>query len=289
MTASGAGRAIACPADGETIRFDASLSLKELYAELGERELLVEPLSATRPIAAFLAEGGLGYGGAREGTFAATVCRVKTGGFEYGSDHQALYNVGYPLHRMAEGGPMGRAEACLGDRRALELTVYVQPRRRRAAFFCPCDADSAIAPGDASDVFYVNAAAARLFGLERAGLVSIFTADSFPERPPADGGRVDGLWEKRFIEDALPPGQAALKALTQPSRLAPCARLMDEIGGAFFGLFVRLGILALAAAPENQLGPAAAEILSAPLTWRLPSPRSWRGWKPGESRSAPKA
>ena len=57
--------------------------------------------------------------------------RVKTSRFEYGSEKMTLYNVGYPLHRLVEGGAAATAGTELGEAR--ELTLRVVPRRKRRA------------------------------------------------------------------------------------------------------------------------------------------------------------
>lgn len=250
----------------QTVRFEARLSLSELYAQLDGRELLVEPLSARKPISGFLAEGGLGFGSAAEGSFAASICRVRTEQFEYGSDHQALYNVGYPLQRLVEGAPHALLKNSLRGGSILDLTVYVRPRQERVAVFRRVSAAEIQPPTEADDVFFVNDAAARLLGLEGSGLVALYPKDLAPDEPAAPG-----VWEKRFIEDSLPPSHAALKALIQPSRLAECAQRAEPLGGVFFALFTHLGVLLLATGEAQALQQVAKEILSAPLTWKLPA------------------
>ncbi|MCX7017215.1 MAG: hypothetical protein NTW86_32405 [Candidatus Sumerlaeota bacterium] len=268
----------------QTIRFDAGLSLSELYAQLDGRELLVEPLSARQPIREFVAEGGLGFGAASNGSFAASICRVKTGQFEYGSEHQTLYNVGYPLHRLVEGArqsktrdllnlpsPPGRGQgegAWRADEWIENLTVYVRPRQERVAVFRPTEVDRIEAPAEATDVFYVNAAGARLFDLDGPGLVAVFPKDLAPDEAPAPA-----VWDKRFIEDALPKDHGVLKALVQPSLLAKSADLLAPLAGVLFVLFVRLGLLLLATGEAEALKRAESEILSAPLAWRLSGAR----------------
>jgi hypothetical protein len=253
----------------DTVRFDAGLTLSRLYDQLGGRELLVEPLSANQPIGRFMAQGGLGWGSAREGSFAASVCRLKTDQFEYGSDVQTLYNVGYPLQRLAEGPEPALlgGEPMLGEIR--DLTVYVRPRAQRVAVFSEVKPTEIDPPAGALDVFYVNQAAASSFaldGVERAGLVSIYPKDLAPKTPA-----LEGLWEKRFVEDALSPGQTQLKVLTQPSALGKCLECAESAGAVLFVLFTHLGPLVLMAGAKEPLQEVRAEILSLPLTWELPA------------------
>lgn len=92
----------------DTVRVPAELSVSQLYSRLRDAQLLVEPLSADQPLAEFIKEGGIGWNSLKEGSFASTICKVKTSRFEYGSDEMTLYNVGYPLHRLVEGRKQSR-------------------------------------------------------------------------------------------------------------------------------------------------------------------------------------
>ncbi|GEM_PF-2155060 len=242
-------------------RFDAQLSMNELAAQLRERELLVQPLSARTPIAAWLAEGGLGYGALNEGSFAASICRVKTDLVDYGSDYQALYNVGYPLHRMAEGQGSALTEP-LGT--AKEITAYLCKAAEPVAVFAPAETFPMDAPADASDFLVVNNAAAPLMGLETAGTVALYSREIAPE-----AGQVKRFWEKRFIEDAVPAGSYMAKYLTQRSGAKAIFEMAKESNAVFFALFCYTGVLVLLAGSEAEVKPLEESLAAQPLTWKL--------------------
>jgi hypothetical protein len=248
-----------------TARIDGAATIESLRAALGEHELLVEPLSARQPLAAFIAEGGLGWGSLREGTFGASICRVKTSRFEYGSDHQALYNVGYPLHRLVEGGGAD-ADDDLGE--IQDLTVYVRPVRRRVAVFEEAAAGPIIeAPGEALDAFYVNEAAAGWFGLAKNGWITVHEEDA----ATGHGGAtiVEGLWDRRFFMDRLPAAAAVAKVLTQPSASGAALEAAAGSGVGVVGLIVQLGMLVVVAGETGAVKRVSESLTQTPLSWAL--------------------
>jgi len=241
---------------------DAAASLSELLPQLGDRELLVEPLSATQPLAEFLAEGGLGYGAATEGSFAASICRIKTESIDYGSDYQALYNVGYPLQRMAEGNGSQLTEN-LGTAR--ELTLYVRPTIERVAVAQAAAEFPADAPADVLDFVVLNDAAARLLGLEGACSVGVYPANL----SPATGQSVGNFWDKRFIIDRLPEAEHTVKLLTQRSSAKAAFELARAADCAFVALFVYTGVLVVLSGKVEVVEPIEKLLLNQPLTWPL--------------------
>ncbi len=246
----------------ETLRVDANATLESLAAELGGKELLVEPLSAKQTLAEFLAEGGIGYGSANEGTFAASICRIKTDSIDYGSDHQALYNVGYPLQRMAEGNGSALTES-LGAAR--ELTVYVRPQSQRVAVFQAGEDFPTEAPADATDFIVLNEAAARALGIGSAGTVAVYPQ----ELAPAGSQEVKNFWNKRFIEDLLVSSDCKAKILTQRSAAKAAWEQARQSDCVFFALFVYTGVLVLLSGKPNVIEPLEAFLLEQSLTWKL--------------------
>ena len=246
------------------VRVSGDVSLEELYAAVPDGELYVEPLSATQPLAAFLAEGGLGFGSLRFGTFAGQLCRVSSSyrglWFDYGLGGAPLYNVGYPLHRIMEGG---RRE---GFGAASEMILRMRRGRTVRMEHSPSETCDLPPAGGAENVFFVNAAAARTMGLAGAGAGVVRVRAS-------EEAALAGEWSKRFILDELPGGHARLVVLTQPSGAQTIygAHNSAHADGIFLALAVHLGVLVVASAPApdagvEELWKKSSEL---PLTWRL--------------------
>lgn len=245
----------------DVVKLSADSTYAEVIGVLGERELLVEPLGTKQTLADFLAEGGIGYGAANEGSFAASICRIKTDMIDYGSDYQALYNVGYPLQRMAEGAGSSLSEP-LGTAR--ELTLYVRPKIGRVAVVEATETLPLEAPADALDYFVMNTACARTMGIDGASAVAVYPKDVAPEGAVG----MKGLWEKRFIEDAIAPGATTVKILTQRSAAKAAFEAAAQSSCAFFALYVYTGVLVVLSGKAEEVEPIEKMLLEQPMTWK---------------------
>jgi hypothetical protein len=244
------------------------VTLAELYGALSDRELFVEPLSATQPLASFLAQGGIGYGSQGHGTFAGQLCELKAsyGGlpFTYGLGTAPLYNTGYPLQRIAEGASTGSTydhlEKRFGD--AEEMVARARPvAGRKVAHAAGSVAD--LPRAFSADVigFFVNGAAAKAMGLPGTGVATATRAE----------GAGDEAWSKRFVLDTVPSGHEKLLVLTQPSGAKALEELHSQksADGVFLALNVHIGVLVAASAAPAALEELAAKAKELPLTWRM--------------------
>ncbi len=257
---------------GGKVRASGDVTLDDLRGSLPERELLVEPLSASKPLADFLAEGGLGFGSLRNGTLGGQLLEVKSTypaadpaaegdiRFAYGKGAMPLYNVGYPLQRIMEGPRPDFVKGRFGP--AEEMTL---PTRERTGVSVEHSASSECSlpdAGGADEVLFVNAAAAKAMGLPGAGTVKV-------RRGATSSGAE--AWEKRFVLDRLPEGQRSASFLTQPSG----AKALHELhrakssDGLFVALAVHLGVLVVASATDEGVSALAAKADELPLTWPL--------------------
>lgn len=254
--------------DEGRVRVAGDVTLSELYEAAPSRELYVEPLSAAQPLSEFLAEGGLGFGSLKNGTFAGQLLRVRNAysdeageaKFSYGLGAAPLYNVGYPLQRIMEGPMSDLIKGEFGE--ASEMVLRTRERTGVALEHSPSEAPELPRADGAENVFFANAAAARAFGLPGAGVV----------KARADGsGSGDGAWAKRFVLDGLPSAHAKLLVLTQPSgaRKLHEAHRAKYAEGIFLALAVHTGVLVVASAPTAAVGALAETANGLPLTWRL--------------------
>ncbi|MHC5057107.1 MAG: hypothetical protein ACYTKD_20715 [Planctomycetota bacterium] len=258
--------------DGGKVRVSGDVTLDDLRESLPERELLVEPLSASQPLADFLTEGGVGFGSLRNGTFAGQILQVKSTypgsdpaaeseiRFAYGHGTMPLYNVGYPLQRIMEGPRPDFIKNRFGPAEEMAL-----PTRERAGVAVEHSASGEFAlpdAGAADEVMFVNAAAAMVMGLSGAGVVKV--------RRGAGSSGADA-WSKRFVLSNVPDGQGKLVVLTQPSgaRALHEAYRASAAGGVFIALSVHLGVLVAATAPASAVEGLAGKARDLPLTWRL--------------------
>jgi len=248
----------------DTVRLDATRPVAELLAGLPAGWTLpVEPLSARTTLAAFLRAGGMGWGSARAGGLGASVCRIVTDRFACGTDRMTLYNVGYPLHRFLEWGPGPQGVALLAGVElgaVRELIVRLVPTEPLRAAISPEPLEKLRLPHGAREAFYVNAAGARLFGLEQPGSVIFSPArlDPLALVAPASGWRevpAAPLWEQRFLADRLPEGVRLAQFLARKSHLARLAELAPA-GRVCFALATHLGFLVALSGDAGELARA---------------------------------
>ena len=140
----------------------------------------------------------MGWNSLTEGSFASTICKVKTDKFEYGSDDMTYYNVGYPLHRLVEGTGTSLIGEDVGE--ILEVTAYVRTRPNYRVVLTDQTIEAISVPPDARNAFYANNAAAKLIGVDAEGVFMVFP----DELVPASAETLDGLWENRFFGNHIP-------------------------------------------------------------------------------------
>lgn len=261
---------------GGKVRVSGDVTLDDLRGALPERELLVEPLSASQPLAEFLAEGGLGFGSLANGTFAGQLLRVTSTypgsdpaaeseiRFSYGHGTMPLYNVGYPLQRIMEGPRPDFLKNRFGPAEEMVLPmrecVGVAVEHAASGEFALPDA------AGADEVMFVNAAAATAMGFPGAGVVKV--------RRGAESSGAD-VWSERFVLSQVPHGREKLLILTQPSGAKALHEAFDEAqrasgaDGIFIALAVHLGVLVAATAPASVVEDLAGKSKDMPLTWRL--------------------
>ncbi|MDI6704247.1 MAG: hypothetical protein QME40_06225 [bacterium] len=242
----------------EIIKISGDTTLKEIYAEIKDYELLVEPLSNKKKISQFLFEGGLGYNSLKEGTFSSHVFWIKAksrdGTFQYGKDLMPLYNVGYPLHRIVEGSPH---KIYPQKFEILDLVIPIQKREKKEVQFFESEIPEKFIPKDATNVFFINDFGARLIGLPKKGFVSIF-----PEGMGKKGSQtLPEFLENRFIEDKIPSEHSLLKAFSMPSKVKGIYEAFREkLDGLFFALFTNIGVLIIMSGDESKLNQVWSEI-----------------------------
>jgi hypothetical protein len=247
----------------DRVRVSGDVTLAELYDAVPDRELYVEPLSASQALGAFLAEGGLGFGSLGHGTFGGQLCRVKSayGGldFTYGLGTSPLYNTGYPLQRIMEGPT---SDLLAGDfEEASEMVLLTRGRAGVALDHSPAEAPELPGADGAENVFFANAAAAGAMGLPGAGVMKVRRAN----------GKPDGAWSKRFVLDSTPEGHAKLLVLMQASGAKALfdAHKAKHADGVFLALAVHTGVFVVASAPAEGVEDLAKTAADLPLTWRL--------------------
>jgi len=253
--------------DAGRVRVSGNATLAEVREVVPDRELYVEPLSASQPLAEFLAEGGVGFGSLRNGTFGGQLCQVKAAysengrkkRFSYGLGGAALYNVGYPLQRIMEG-PRSKL---LNGNFAKAGTMILRMRKKVGVSLNHSPAKTPELPrgGGFDEAFFVNAAAAKAMGLPGAGVIKAKASDQ----------KTNDAWSKRFLLDALPRTHRKLLVVTQPSGARKLHEAHSERAedGFFLALAVHLGVLVAISAPAAGVEEIAKVAEALPLTWRL--------------------
>lgn len=235
----------------DIIKVDGDACLSDIYAELEDYELFIEPLSFEKSLNDFVFEGGLGYGSLHEGSFASKIFQMKfktpQGSFRYGLNCSTLYGAGYPLHRITENSPH---KICPQSFTKIEeLLIPVRKKEKFKITYQPVEISQFYLPPMAQNAFFVNDYGASLLGLERRGLVT-----TYKEGFSGKGEVRDDIWEKRFIEDNLPVEHKTVKVLTTKSNVPKIHELFAVNGNMlFFALFTHLGILVLLSGTDIQI------------------------------------
>ena len=256
------------------IKVRGEICLSDVYAQIEGKELVVEPLSAKKPLSRFIAEGGLGYNSLREGSFAGKVFKLKSSlfdeSFTYGLDCLTLYNVGYPLFRILEGPlhPLSIKEFGAVS----EITLPVRPRQPVKVYYSPEDVSQIQIPSLATNVLYLNNFAAQILDLRRSGILTTYP-DRFAVR--GKGELQNGIWSKRFLEDEIPVDHHRLRIFTLKSNLATIQQAYSEkTEGMFLALFNHLGVLVIMSGSKSAVERIWTSISQSPFTYRL---KTWRG------------
>jgi hypothetical protein len=246
------------------VTLPAELTLEEVYGRLGSKVLHVEPLSRKVPLADFILSGGLGWGSLKNGSFASKLFKVQTDKFTFGSNFSTSVNAGYPLHRLMEGMPH---ELCpYPDSKIERVTVPVRPAPQVKALFKACAVGEAARPVAAANFAWVNTAAASAMGVSGAGSLAFF--EEF--EPEGEGEPVQGAYEKRFFEDAIPSGYKVAKVLTVKSNLPKLEEIAKKSGRFFVCVWVHLGVLACISCEAGAVAEIEREAAKLPLTFTLP-------------------
>ncbi len=261
----------------DVIAVPAEWSLTEAYGKLGGKVFYIEPLSARQSLADFILGGGLGWGSLRHGSFASKLYKVQTDKFTFGSGNSTSVNAGYPLHRLVEGMPH---DLCpLPDAKIEKVTVPVRPKPQVKAVFRACSLADAAVPAPAANFVWVNAAAASAFGVSGQGSIAFFEE----YEPEGEGEPVEGAWDKRFFEDAVPHGLSLLKLLTVRSSLGRLEEISKNVARFFICVWTHLGVMACISGESSHLGGLEREARALPMTWSMPKKGG------GPRRTAPAA
>ncbi len=255
----------------DVVTIPAQWSLSDAYSRLSGKAFHIEPLSARVSLADFLLGGGLGWGSLKNGSFASKLYKVQTDKFTFGSNYSTSVNAGYPLHRLVEG--MGHELCPFPDAKIERVTVPLRAKPQVKAVFRACALTDAQPPVPAANFVWVNDAAASALGVSGAGSVAFF--EEF--EPEGEGEPVEGVYEKRFFEDAVPPGYAMLKILTVKSNLPKLKELVRQSVRFFVCVWTHLGVLVCISGEAGTLADIEREACKLPLTFGLP--------KKGGSRS----
>ena len=248
----------------DVVSVPAELSVSDAYGRLSGKAFFVEPFSAKTPFADFLLTGGLGWGSLRHGSFASKLYKVQTDKFTFGSNYSTSVNAGYPLHRLVEGMPH---ELCPYPQAKIErVTVPVRPKPAVKTVFRACAVMDAVVPAAAANFMWVNKAAASAMGVSGEGSIAFFEEYD----PEGEGEPVEGVYDKRFFEDAVPQGLSAVKVLTVKSNLGKLEELAKEKGRFFIAVWTHLGVLVYISGEKESLAVIEREAVKLPMTFGFP-------------------
>jgi hypothetical protein len=233
------------------IKIDGEATLEEIYSEIPDRELFVEPLSKKEKLSCFILEGGLGYNSLKEGTFSSKIFRLKVsspkfGTFQYGLDSMGLYNVGYPLHRIVEG--YDKEFLGLEFHNILEVTVPVRAKEEVKLCFLEKGLGELEAPLSAENVFFINGFGANLMGLPKEGCVI-----TYKNGLEGEGEKLEKkIWAQRFLLDKIE--KTTLRVFAMRSKVKPIYDIfLKAQGELFFALLTHLGVLVVMSGDESKL------------------------------------
>jgi|GEM_PF-7118054 len=255
-------------------KISASATLSDIYQAVHNKALFVEPLSAKQTLKDFIIEGGTGFNSLQYGRLGKSICEISavydSKQFTYGLPFTTLYAAGYPLQRIIEGSHQNT----LLNKKFQDIS-YVTAELKENEKINVLFKQSACIPFSPSPValnaFFVNRAAAKVFGVKEAGFCSTIPA----EYEIQDGWQrlEETVWEKRFFLDSL-ENTEALRIFTQQSTIVS---MFDEFNKSFrkskssffFALYTRLGVLLTLSGNSEELSSFWNVFKESKLTFKL--------------------
>jgi len=250
-------------------------TLKDIYQEVGDKRLYVEPLSMNQSIEDFILEGGTGYNSLLSGRLGKTICEIKASYdgrfFTYGLPFSTLYATGYPLHRIVEGS---RRNTLIKKFDKIDyVTISLRDKEEIKLLWKKSEYKTVTLPPSALNGFYLNSFGAKLLGLKDKGFCIVVPKGY--EETTEGWELLDGtIWDNRFFIDKIDSDKKIIKIFTQQSNvneiLEKFSKIIKDIKNSlFFSLFTDKGLLVLLSGNVNDLDALWEEIKDLKLTYRL--------------------
>ena len=256
-------------------KIPGSLTLKDIYQEVGNKRLSVEPLSMNQSIEDFILEGGTGYNSLLSGRLGKTICEIKASYdgkvFTYGLPFSTLYATGYPLHRILEGS---RRNTLIKKFDKIDyITISLRDKKDIKLLWKKSEYKTVILPPSAFNGFYLNSFGAKLLGLKDKGFCVILPK-GYEEKTEGWELMDEKIWDNRFFIDKIDSDKKIMKIFTQQSNVNEIHEKSSEIikdikKTLFFALFTDQGLLVLLSGNANDLDALWEEIKTLKLTYRL--------------------
>jgi len=256
-------------------KIPGNATLKDIYQEVKNRRLFVEPLSMEQSIEDFILEGGTGYNSFLFGRLGKKIYEIKTcydgKPFKYGLPFSTLYATGYPLQRIIEGS--GRNTLIKKFGKIDYITIPLREKEEIKLLWKKSRYDTFTPPPASINGFYLNSFGAKLFGLKDEGFCVVL--------PEAYKSEKEGwelldatIWDNRFFIDKINSDKKTMKIFTQQSNVREIQNNFSEIikdvkKALFFALFTQLGLLLTISGDSNELDSLWEEIKNLTLTYRL--------------------
>lgn len=250
-------------------------TLQDIYQELTDKHLPVEPLSMNQSIEDFILEGGTGFNSLKRGRLGKTICEIKAEydgkPFKYGLPFTTLFAAGYPLQRIIEGS---KNNTFIKKFDKIDyITIPLIEKEELKILWKKSEYQPFTLPSSSLNGFYLNTYSAKLFGLKGEGFCVVLPKDA--EEGQEGWELIDEtIWSRRFFIDTLDNDEKTMKIFTQMSNVLSISDKFSEITkGAkksiFFVLYTNLGLLVLISGSLEILDSVWEEIKDLKLTYKL--------------------
>ncbi len=247
-------------------------TIAELYKEIQDKQLFVEPLSENQTLEGFILEGGTGFNALAYGSLGEKIYEIRASydnkPFTYGLPFSTLYATGYPLQRMVEGSQSNDFVAKFSN---IEyVTLPLKEKDDVTLFWKKSSWKSFTPPPFSTNAFYLNSTGAKLFGLAGEGFCVVLPK-ARAESMEGWKAQEDSLWENRFFIDRIDNDQTTMKFFTQKSTVEEIRTKVIEISkiAAFFVLFTKKGMLVVVSGTDDELHTLYDAIKELPFTYKL--------------------
>ena len=256
-------------------KIPGDVTLQDIYQELPDKQLPVEPLSMNQSIEDFILEGGTGFNSLKRGRLGKTICEIKAEydgkTFKYGLPFTTLFAAGYPLQRIIEGSK--NSNFIKKFDKIDYISIPLKEKEEIKVLWKKSEYETLTIHPSALNGFYLNSYSAKILGLKDKGFCVTLPKD-YESTMEGWESLDETIWDNRFLIDKIGEDKKIMKIATQKSTVEDIfekfsGTIKDVKKSVFFALFCRLVVLVVISGNTDELDSFWGEIKDFKLTYRL--------------------